>query len=93
MFDDLGDTADKVAESLKQRGIRGIRDTVRILNPIVRYARTRLAGNLDMNVFTGKSLHVVNQDGKDQDIQLPDAVVAFLDAFNKGAYPELESSY
>jgi hypothetical protein len=93
MFEELGDTSDKVAQALQRLGIRGTRDTVRILNPIVRYAKAQRGGNLDMNVSTEKTLRIVFPDGQIQDIQLPDAVVDFLGAFNNGAYPQLESPF
>jgi len=93
MFDNLGDTADKVAQALKSLGIRGVRHAVYVMHPIVRYAKTQLTGSPDLNVIRVKTLRIVYPDGQLQIIQMPDAVVAFLDAFNNGAYPDLESPY
>jgi hypothetical protein len=40
---DLGDSAHQVATTLQQRGIKGVRNTARFLNPLVRYAQDCLA--------------------------------------------------
>ena len=42
MLDDLGLTPDAVADSLLALGIKGVRNTVRILNPLVRYVAAQL---------------------------------------------------
>ena len=38
MLVDLGNTPDEVADTLRASGITGVRNTVRFLNPIVRFA-------------------------------------------------------
>ena len=48
-----------------------------------------LIDNLDADVMTGKTLRI--QGGvKKQEVKLTQAVMQFLDAFNRGTYPDLE---
>src|SRR5262245_61971154 len=54
MFDQLGHSADEVAASLKSLGIKGVKHTVRFLNPIVRYVLTKISGTKDVDVVSGK---------------------------------------
>jgi hypothetical protein len=90
MFQQLGDTPEQVASALKNKGIQGVRNTVRMLNPIVRYAQTQVAESLDMDVIKGDMLRMTFHDGRMEEIPIPPAVIEFLDAFNRGAYPDLE---
>jgi hypothetical protein len=86
----LGDTADAVACSLKAKAIQGVRNTVRFLNPIVRYLQSELFSTSDMNLIKGDQLSITLRDGRKADIPLPSAVRGFLAAFNEGAYADLE---
>lgn len=88
----LGNTADEVAHSLKAQGIQGVRHTVRFLNPVVRCVRAVITGTLDMDVIEGDRLSMTLRDGRKLHVLLPPAVRAFLDAFHRGAYPDLEES-
>lgn len=90
MFDQLGATADEVAVSLTTLGIKGVRNSVRFLNPIVRYAQTQFSKTHELDVMKGNKLRIVLPDGTEQEEPLPKAVLNFLAAFNRGAYPELE---
>ena len=55
----------------------------------VRYVQNVLRrDNLDADVMTGKSFRIHGAEG--QEVMLPKAILDFLDAFNKGAYPDLE---
>ena len=48
---ELGDSADQVAETLKAQGILGVRNTVRMLNPIVRFVQgSLLISNIGMDL-------------------------------------------
>jgi hypothetical protein len=89
LLQQLGITADEVAAALKNQGIQGVRNTVRMLNPIVRFARTQVPDSLDMDLIKGDVLRIIFH-GKTEEVPLPSAVRDFLDAFNRGAYPELE---
>jgi hypothetical protein len=92
ILEQSGSTADEVAATLKGKGVQGIRNAVRVLNPIVRYVQnaTRI-DNLDVDVMTGKTLRVhANRSHKSEEITLPQAVREFMEAFNRGTYPELE---
>jgi hypothetical protein len=86
----LGDTADEVATSLKVRGIQGVRNTVRRLNPIVRYIESLVADAWNLNVITGDTLSMNFRNGGKGEVALPQGVRRFLKAFNDGAYSELE---
>ena len=86
----MGATADEVASTLRTAGIRGIRNAVRVLNPIVRYlADAMLLDNLFADVAGGKTLHI-NGGNVEADIDLPPPVIDFLHRFNRGEYPDLE---
>ena len=89
MLDLLGSSADEVADTLKSLSIQGVRNTARFLNPIVRFAKTQCGGAKDMDVMTGTTLRIVLPWGT-QHFPLPPAVKSFLEAFNRGEYPQLE---
>jgi hypothetical protein len=86
----LGQTADEVAVALKVAGIQGTRNTVRRLNPIVRYVETQVADAWNLNIITGDTLSMNFRDGGKGKVALSVAIKQFLDAFNHGAYSELE---
>lgn len=90
LLEQMGTTADEVAATLRAKGVQGVRNTVRILNPIVRHMQiVMLIDNLDADVMTGKTLRI--QGGiKKQEVKLPQAVMQFMEAFNRGIYPDLE---
>jgi hypothetical protein len=86
----LGSSADEVAATLRAARIQGVRHAVRFLNPIVRYLQAALRlDNLDANMTTGVTVRFRLRDGE-QEVLCPDAVHQFLQAFNRGAYPDLE---
>ena len=88
-LEQMGDTEDAIAATLRASGVQGVRNAVRFLNPVVRYAQNALRlDNLDADMMTGKTLRV--QGFMDREIILPLAVRAFMDAFNRGVYPDLE---
>jgi hypothetical protein len=87
----LGSSPDAVAAHLKAEGIRGIRNAVRALNPVVRYAQGHVrldARSLD--VTQGDRLRITLDNGRIVETPLSDPVKEFLAAFNEGCYPELE---
>jgi hypothetical protein len=90
MLNQLGQTADEVAAFLRSRNIQGVRNTVRFLNPVVRYVQGQVADARTIDVMTGDSLRILFLDGRKQEVSLPPAVKDFLDAFNRGAFPDLE---
>jgi hypothetical protein len=91
MLDQLGNSPYEVAQSLKSLGIQGVRNTVRFLNPIVRYARTQIPHALEMDVMTGTTLRIALPIGT-KEVPLPEAVQVFLECFNQGKYPDLETN-
>ncbi len=88
----LGGTADEVAATVRVKGVQGVRNTVRVLNPVVRYVQNALRkDNLDLDVMTGKTIRVNSGSTvRKEEVALPEAVRQFLDAFNRGDYPDLE---
>jgi hypothetical protein len=88
----MGTTADEVAATLRAKGVQGIRNAVRVLNPVIRYIQISLRqDNLDMDVMTGKTICLKSRNGVTiQVAAIPEAVRQFLDAFNRGAFPDLE---
>jgi len=92
MFDELGQTADQVAKSLRARGIRGVRRAARILNPIVRYACRFMPDAIELQVVRGRKLRIVSPGGTIDLILLPAPVIDFLKEFNRGRFLDLESA-
>ena len=90
MFDALGKTPDEVADSLRARGIKGVRNTARFLNPIVRYASSMMHNTYGIDITRGDRLRIVFADGQATEIAVPEAVQRFLDLFHRGQYPDLE---
>jgi len=89
VLEQMGKSGTAVAATLRAARVLGVRNAVRVLNPIVRYVQneTRL-DNLDADVMTGKTFRV--HGATEQEVVLPQAILDFLDAFNRGAYPDLE---
>jgi hypothetical protein len=90
MLDQLGSTPDEVADTLRTLGVKGVRNTVRFLNPIVRYAHTRLTGVYGIDIILGDRLRIVFANGQASEVAVPEAVQRFLDNFHRGQYPDLE---
>lgn len=86
----MGQTADEVAATLRAHHIQGVRNTVRFFNPVVRYAQQELRVDVSaLDVMQPNMLRMIVPDREEQAC-LPEPVKDFLDAFNRGAYPELE---
>jgi hypothetical protein len=90
MLEELGKTPDEVADSLRARGIKGVRNTVRILNPIVRYALTRTPDAREIDLILGDRLRTVFAQGKTTEVAVPKPVLQFLEAFHRGQFSDLE---
>jgi hypothetical protein len=90
MLEELGATPDAVAATLRSLGIKGIRNTARFLNPIVRYLTPRVPDTSSVDLTLGDRLRIVFADGRVDEVAVPDAVLQFLDNFHRGQYPELE---
>jgi hypothetical protein len=90
MFDDLGSTPDAVADALRTRGIKGVRNTVRFLNPIVRYAHTKVSGVYGIDLIQGDKLRIEFANSEVTEVAVPGPVLRFLDWFHQGRYPDLE---
>jgi hypothetical protein len=88
--------AHAVATTLRAAGIKGTRNTIRNLNPVVRFVQLQLrVDNYNLEVLNGNGgtdyvLHVLWSDGTEGSIAFPRPVKEFLDAFNSGAFPDLE---
>jgi hypothetical protein len=91
MLSQLGQTAQEVAATLRSQQIQGVRNTVRFLNPVVRYVQGQLPGARDVDVITGDTVRIGFDDGTKEELALPQAVKDFLDAFNRGEFPDLEA--
>ena len=90
LLDQLGATAADVAVTLKSQGVRGVPNTARFLNPIVRFVRASIGGDgTTADVMQGDRLRVVHTDGTVEEAILPVPVRQFMDAFNHGQYPDL----
>ena len=86
----LGNSPDEVASTLKGGGIRGIRNAARFFNPLVRYLHGQIGTRaLTIDVMQWDRVRVLFDDGSQEEALLPSAILLFLDAFNRGAYPEL----
>lgn len=90
ILEGLGKTADEVAAALRNLHVHGVRNTLRFLNPVVRTVQVELNDRASRMDVTGGVLHVVHNDGTSEAVPLSPAVLAFLAAFDGGAYPDLE---
>ena len=90
MLEQMGETPEAVAMTLRARGIRGVRNTARTLNPVVRYAFSITPGARQIDLILGDQMRTQFADGQITLEAVPDAVRQFLDAFHRGEYPDLE---
>jgi hypothetical protein len=90
MLDDLGRSPEAVAEAIRRSGIQGVRNTVRFLNPVVRYARRCLPDAQGIDLIQGDRLRIIFANGTVSEVPVPEAVLRFLDDFHRGQYPDLE---
>jgi hypothetical protein len=88
MLRSLGKTANEVASTLKGKGIQGVPNTIRHLNPIVRYVQEQVEAACNIHLVDNK-LTIRFLDGREQEQAIPQPVQEFLDAFNEGKYPDL----
>jgi hypothetical protein len=89
LVDEMGNTADAVAQLLGEQCIQGVRNTVSVLNPVVRYVRSNAPNVASADTMMGDTLRIILNEGREEQIPLPPAVRQFLDAFHQGQYPEL----
>jgi hypothetical protein len=89
LLNSLGSSADKVAKTLRKAGVKGVRNTVRFLNPVVRFVQAHVNAE-EFDVIPRDKLRVRYAGGKKEEIPLPKPVLTFLARFDKGAYPDLE---
>jgi hypothetical protein len=88
---ELGSTSNRVAETLRRHGIRGVRNAVRFLNPIIRYCSAQIRiDDYTLDVMQRETLRMILPGDIVEEHPLPAQVIEFLDAFNRGAYPDLE---
>lgn len=83
-------TTEDVANALKAKDIRGIRNTARFLNPVVRLLRQEIPEAREVDLTMGDTLRIVIPDGWEAHVPLPAPVKDFLSAFHRGDYPDLE---
>ena len=89
----MGSTAEAVALTLSAAGIKGVRNTVRFLNPVVRYCQAKLRlDDYALDLLQGDILRMVLPNERTVEAQLPPPVHAFLAAFHGGSFPTLELS-
>lgn len=82
----LGDTPDRIAKTLREKGIKGVRHE-RCDCPIARYVRHVAGGGLYSVSVHNSSVH---HEHNRWSLPLPPAVDRFVRAFDGGKYPELE---
>jgi hypothetical protein len=91
LLENLGSSPGQIASTLRQHGVKGVRNTVRFLNPIVRYLRAQPELDaVDCDVILGNILRARFPGGNEEHIPVPRAVLDFLKLFNSGTYPDLE---
>jgi hypothetical protein len=91
LLNGLGSTADEIAAALKAEAVQGVRHAVRLLNPIVRFIRERIVIDAEsLDVMRRDRLRFTYRGGRTVEAAIPEAVRLFMDAFDRGKYPELE---
>jgi hypothetical protein len=88
----MGDTPDAVANAIRSRGVRGMRDSPSLFNPVVRYLNRALAVGSRLEVGVSGTVLRLQLAGKVREVPLPPAVQEFLRAFHEGRFPDLEQS-
>ena len=91
----MGQAPDAVAGAIRAAGVRGLRDSTSLMNPVVRY----LNRSLDIGGTPGdraraarRALSGSSELAKVREVPLPVAVQVFLDCFHRGLYPDLEGA-
>jgi hypothetical protein len=92
LLNGMGNTSDEVAATVRAARARGLRDSPSLLNPIVRFLNRSLTIGGKLEVGAGGSKLRLQKSGKVQEVDLPAPVQAFLEAFHRGDYPELEGT-
>ncbi len=88
---ELGETPDDVAASLRAAGIKGVRNTVRFLNPVIRYCQSQLRiDEYALDLIQKKMLRMLLPNGTRVEVVVPPPVHEFLLAFHSGGHPDLE---
>jgi hypothetical protein len=67
-----------------------MRNTVRILNPIVRYVTAQTPDALALDLIQVDRLRIVFASGEAIEFPVPEPVLEFLVMFHRSAYPDLE---
>ncbi len=93
MLERAGASRDQVADAFMTCGILGVRNAVRMLNPVVRFVQKSVEPNVLLNLMNPRSLRMIFPDGTVAQANVPQAVYEFLEAFNEGRYPQLELPY
>jgi hypothetical protein len=75
---------------LRANSIKGVRNTVRFLNPLVRYLRKQLPVDASVDVIRRDKARLAFWNGNVEEVPISEATRQFMDAFDAGAYPELE---
>lgn len=89
----MGHTPDEVADYLRKDSIKGIRNTVRQLNPIVRLIQVHVRSEaVEFDVMKDDVLTITYRSDRreNEEVVIPDPVWQFLFSFNRGRYPDLE---
>ncbi len=89
----LGSSPDEVAAFLRRNNVKGIRNAVRHLNPIVRLVQVHVRSEaVEFDVMQGDVLTISFQHDRraKEEVAIPDAVWQFLFSFNRGGYSDLE---
>ena len=68
---ELGNRSDEVAGVLKAKKIQGVRNAVRMLNPIVRYVQAVLPDAQDVDVIEKGVLRITFRNGTVEHVALP----------------------
>ncbi len=88
---EMGDTPDAVAATLTASNVQGVRNTVRTLNPVVRYIQVKVKSEaIEFDVIKGDALRVTYPKDRHEEVAIPDPVWQFLFALHRGQYPALE---
>jgi hypothetical protein len=90
-LDALGNSAAEVAATLKAERVQGVRHTARFLNPLVVFIEATLSlPPLSAEILENGTLRIRLADGALVEVPLSDPIKGFLEAFNRGAHPDLE---
>src|SRR4051794_13724311 len=73
----IGDSPEQVGETLRTHGASGVRNAVRMLNPVIRFLQKSMPPSVLMDLMDPKILRLTLPDGMKEEVLVPQPVMDF----------------